>query len=225
MPRPVPDTVGRRPMFIGAAHPALPALARRRRRHPRARGRAARPRRRHGPTLGPEHAAFVAELTEVLDAPAAPRRRRRLGRRRGGRAADLRRPARPGRDARRLRPRWLSELNTDPRHRAAAGLGTEVVRLNQERYMQAAWEQVGDVLAANALLDRARLMQRVAERIHDRHVRPLLADACCSLTAAGARRVRQRRTRARPRRRPQHAPRRARSTPGFRRLMSPRSLR
>ena len=40
-------------------------------------------------------------------------------------------------------PRRLRELNVDPRHRAAAGLGAEVVRENQERYVDAAWKQVG----------------------------------------------------------------------------------
>jgi hypothetical protein len=46
--------------------------------------------------------------------------------------------------------RWVDELNHDPRHRAAAGLGTGVVQKNQEAYMEAAWQQVGKVLEGNA---------------------------------------------------------------------------
>ena len=47
------------------------------------------------------------------------------------------------------RTRWLNELNLDPRYRAAAGIGTTVVQKNQEAYMEAAWLQVGKVLAGN----------------------------------------------------------------------------
>ena len=39
-------------------------------------------------------------------------------------------------------PRWLRELNLDPRSRAAAGLGAEIGRQNQEDFMQWCWEQV-----------------------------------------------------------------------------------
>ncbi len=222
-PRPVPDTVGKRPMFIGAAHPALPALA------PDAggvidlEGALRAPDPGTGPSLGPEHAAYVAALTGILDAPAAYPVE--------GASPDAEAVAPPLYGARHVQVEtlassahaWLNELNTDPRHRSAAGLGAEVVRLNQERYMQSAWEQVGDVLAANALLDRARLMQRVAERVLDRHVRPLTADTVLSLTAAVHVRVAS----------GAHVLARdlARSTlpqgsldAGFRRLMSPRSL-
>lgn len=44
---------------------------------------------------------------------------------------------------------WLNELNLDPRFRVPAHFGTRVVQENQENYMQAAWEQIGDVLKAN----------------------------------------------------------------------------
>lgn len=46
---------------------------------------------------------------------------------------------------------WVHELNLDPRYRVAAGFGGDVVRRNQEDYMEAAWAQVGDVLAHNRL--------------------------------------------------------------------------
>lgn len=44
---------------------------------------------------------------------------------------------------------WLNELNLDPRFRVPAHFGTRVVQDNQEDYMQAAWEQIGEVLKAN----------------------------------------------------------------------------
>lgn len=63
---------------------------------------------------------------------------------------------------------WLSELNLDPRARVAAGLGAEVVRRNQEDFMQACWEQVDEVLKANDILNRARLAQEVGHRLFTR---------------------------------------------------------
>ena len=45
---------------------------------------------------------------------------------------------------------WLNELNLDPRFRVPAHFGTRVVQENQEDYMQAAWEQIGEVLKANS---------------------------------------------------------------------------
>ncbi|HEX2683981.1 MAG TPA: hypothetical protein VHL77_08605, partial [Ferruginibacter sp.] len=44
---------------------------------------------------------------------------------------------------------WLNELNLDPRFRVPAHFGTRVVQENQEEYMEAAWEQIGEVLKAN----------------------------------------------------------------------------
>ena len=44
---------------------------------------------------------------------------------------------------------WLNELNLDPRFRVPAHFGTRVVQKNQEDYMEAAWEQIGDVLKVN----------------------------------------------------------------------------
>jgi hypothetical protein len=67
---------------------------------------------------------------------------------------------------------WFDEVNTDPRGRVAAGLGAEVLRANQEDVVSAAWDQVGDVLAAQAALSRARLGLEAARRFHERHVIP-----------------------------------------------------
>lgn len=63
---------------------------------------------------------------------------------------------------------WFRELNLDPRARVAAGLGTECVRENQEDIANAAWVQVGDVLAAEAALQRAALSALVSKSFYDR---------------------------------------------------------
>ncbi|MEM9641838.1 MAG: hypothetical protein AAGA19_10100 [Pseudomonadota bacterium] len=54
---------------------------------------------------------------------------------------------------------WVHELNLDPRFRVPAGFGTRIVQDNQEAYMDAAWDQVGDILEANARIRRAQLAQ------------------------------------------------------------------
>jgi hypothetical protein len=80
-------------------------------------------------------------------------------------------------------PRWLRELNLDPRCRAAAGLGAEIVRQNQEQLVQWCWEQVEEVLEANRLLSRARLSMEALARVHAKHVAPLPEDRLLQLTA------------------------------------------
>ena len=44
---------------------------------------------------------------------------------------------------------WVHKLNLDPRFRVPAGFGADVVEANAEAYMNDAWQQIGDVLAAN----------------------------------------------------------------------------
>jgi hypothetical protein len=61
-------------------------------------------------------------------------------------------------------PRWLSEVNLDPRHRAAAGLGADIVRRNQESLMAAAWDQAQGVDRVRTLLNRTLLACEVGKR-------------------------------------------------------------
>jgi hypothetical protein len=190
-PMELPDEVGTRPMFIGAADPALSPL-------PATvagggivelEGALRAPLIGLPPELGPQHAPFQAELTTLLDAAAEGVL--------DGTSATAELPAEnvappiygswharthvvpaPGEQ-----PKWLRDLNADPRHRAAAGLGTEVVKANQERYMDAAWEQVGDILAANQAFNVARVIELVATRVLDRHFRPMDSVGLLFLTA------------------------------------------
>jgi hypothetical protein len=68
---------------------------------------------------------------------------------------------------------WVHELNLDPRHRMTAGFGTDVVKTNQEEYMDAAWEQVGEVLEANRRIRLAQLAKEISWIWYDRHLKPL----------------------------------------------------
>ena len=69
-----------------------------------------------------------------------------------------------------LVPPWLREINLDPRHRVAAGLGAEVVRRDQDHYVEEAWRQVGDVLAANRLRRRAEFSLAATRRLYSRWI-------------------------------------------------------
>lgn len=57
---------------------------------------------------------------------------------------------------------WVTELNLDPRYRVPAHFGTRVVQENQEDYVNSAWEQIGDVLAANRQIRFAQLAEAVS---------------------------------------------------------------
>ncbi len=64
---------------------------------------------------------------------------------------------------------WLDELNLDPRHRAAAALGTQVVRTQQEELMASAWEQLGEIDRINQLRRQAQLARAVSHVYYTKH--------------------------------------------------------
>jgi hypothetical protein len=57
----------------------------------------------------------------------------------------------------RLGKHWLADLNLNPRYRGAAGYGAEVVRKNQEDYVDTCWDQIGDILDAEMKFNLTRL--------------------------------------------------------------------
>jgi hypothetical protein len=75
---------------------------------------------------------------------------------------------------------WVHRLNLDPRFRAAANLGAQVVRTREEELMAAAWAQVGDVLVANGRIRAAQLAREVGHVLQAKHLDP---PAGASLTA------------------------------------------
>ena len=68
---------------------------------------------------------------------------------------------------------WFSALNTAPTNRIIAGLGTRVVQKDREPLMQAAWQQVGDVNAANQVLRRIQFGRFLGQSVIDRNVATL----------------------------------------------------
>lgn len=69
---------------------------------------------------------------------------------------------------------WVHRLNLDPRFRVPAGFGAQVVEANAESYLDDAWQQIGDVLDANARIRRLHLAAAVSTRWYDAHLAPLL---------------------------------------------------
>jgi hypothetical protein len=63
---------------------------------------------------------------------------------------------------------WLDELNLDFRHRAAAGLGVQFVKENQESLMKAAWEQLSNVKKVNQELNLGRFGREVSSLMYRR---------------------------------------------------------
>jgi hypothetical protein len=77
---------------------------------------------------------------------------------------------------------WLRELNTDPRMRAIAGIGAEIVRRNQEALMNSAWEQLGAAREANRLIRWLVLAQNVVAALYRKHYQPLPTDGLVTIT-------------------------------------------
>lgn len=68
---------------------------------------------------------------------------------------------------------WFDQLNIDPRYRSVAALGGDVVRNNQEKFMDEAWEQVGAVLEANQVLRQAQMATEVGLKWSQKHLSSL----------------------------------------------------
>ncbi|REL33839.1 hypothetical protein DYD21_10565 [Rhodohalobacter sp. SW132] len=68
---------------------------------------------------------------------------------------------------------WIHELNLDPRWRVASGFGTKIVQENQEDYMKAAWEQIGDVLESNKKIRGAQLAKETTYIWHQSHMKTI----------------------------------------------------
>jgi len=192
-PMPLPEGVGSTPMALTRAHPALPPLDPRDGGVVRMEGALRAPEAGEGATLDARHTVWLERLVELVDESAATEAPRGAGTRvpeavapplYGQWHADVHRVP-----ASNHAPRWMRDVNADPRWRVAAGLGAEVVRANQEEYVDAAWQQVGDVLAANRLLSLARAAAAVAERLHLRHVQTLDDQALLDLVAGAAARL------------------------------------
>ncbi len=84
---------------------------------------------------------------------------------------------------------WVHEINLDPRFRIAAGLGTKVIQNKQEEFMQAAWEQVGNIIEANNKIRWAQMAMQISHSWHLRHILPMQNGKAFQLIAPMQKRV------------------------------------
>ena len=68
---------------------------------------------------------------------------------------------------------WLAGLNLNPRYRGAAGHGAEVVRQNQEAYVDACWDQLGAIRDAEMKFNLTRLAIEAQRALKAKHFDPL----------------------------------------------------
>lgn len=65
---------------------------------------------------------------------------------------------------------WYNDLNRDPRTRVPAGFGMRVIQQNQEKFMDIAWKQLGEVLEANKKMLLAQFTVRIMAKMFQKNV-------------------------------------------------------
>lgn len=177
-PQPLPDTVGLRPLDVTDPGWGMPKLATG---SPGAEldlgGALQTPETAPKPWPDAERKVFQEALRSILDTAVKPDS--------GGSEPAVLAPPLYGRNHAGLhtapaadgQPRWLAELNLDPRHRVAAGMGAQVIRYEQEHLMAAAWDQLARHEADSQRLKRVQLVEAVGTGLRDKHVAPTAAVA------------------------------------------------
>jgi hypothetical protein len=84
---------------------------------------------------------------------------------------------------------WVDELNRDPRLRTPAGAGTRVIQKEQEKFMQQAWAQLGELALANQKIRQLQLAWMSNFVGYRKHVLPLPTDQLLTFTHAVQARV------------------------------------
>ena len=79
---------------------------------------------------------------------------------------------------------WVNDLNRDPRLRVPAGAGTQVIQKEQEKFMQQAWAQLGDLLQANQKIRQLQLAWMSAFVAYRKNVIPQPVDQLLTFTHA-----------------------------------------
>jgi hypothetical protein len=118
------------------------------------------------PPLPDEAASTVEDLTRIVTGPVDP--------------LEVSPPRYPA----------TADVNTDPRWRAAAGLGADVVRRDQEQLVASAWDQVGEAREANRQIGWLRLARQVAVSLHRKHFSRLSLEGLATVSAPAHARLR-----------------------------------
>jgi hypothetical protein len=86
-------------------------------------------------------------------------------------------------------PPWYDDLNHDPRTRAAAGLGAQVVRDHADALLAGAWSQAAGLREANQQMKQWELSRELARSLWTRHVPSNTPDVFLAFIAPIAARV------------------------------------
>lgn len=65
---------------------------------------------------------------------------------------------------------WVHKLNLHPSNRVAAGLGVQVVQKHQEKFMELAWEQIGEINEANQKIRENELAKRASKALFSKKI-------------------------------------------------------
>lgn len=84
---------------------------------------------------------------------------------------------------------WLDELNLDPRHRAVAALGTQVIQTQQEQLMASAWEQLGEIERINQIRRQAQLGRAVNGVYYNKTFKRFSPETLLKVTASAQARI------------------------------------
>ncbi len=82
----------------------------------------------------------------------------------------------------RTAPGWVNDLNLDPRNRAAAGLGTQIVQQERTQLMASAWQQVAGVIRANQVLRQSQLARSVTQQLYRQRFQPAQSETVFQFT-------------------------------------------
>lgn len=85
--------------------------------------------------------------------------------------------------------KWVDDLNLDPRNRAAASIGTQTVRKHQEKFMEMAWQQIGEINEANQKIREAELAKMVNNALYEKHYAKMDEDKLLMLTTAAQKHI------------------------------------
>jgi len=85
---------------------------------------------------------------------------------------------------------WLDQLNLEPRYRAIAAFGTQVIAQQQEALMASAWEQAAELREANQRLRRMQFALVVGNAMHAKHLSALAPEAMMRVAAPAFGRLR-----------------------------------
>ncbi len=75
---------------------------------------------------------------------------------------------------------WYNQLNINPVYRIAASQGAEVIRQNQEEYMDRAWEQLSQSTETRNMTLRWQFSLQVSQSFYQKRLKPILTAAAAT---------------------------------------------